>query len=133
MMSTRARQLSLVRRTPHHAQAEGAADAAVADWRDIEATLVPLIGKLGFVALYLRCIALRGKEDPWLRNAHEAGRGWDDFTALHVALRGRPDAEAAGAQRELLRVFHDVLTSLLGAPLVARLFPSLVSTRPTPP
>jgi hypothetical protein len=133
MMSTQVRRLSLVQRTPARANPGGAADEAIAAWRGIEATLVPLIGKLGFVALYLRCIALRGKEDPSLRKAHDAVHGWDDFAALHAALCDRPEAEAEDAQRKLLRVLHRVLTSLLGAPLVARLFPSIVSTEPGTP
>lgn len=127
MTSAQARSLAQIpREAANEARrhpAEGAVDTAVAAWRDIEAALVPLIGPLGFGALYQRCIALRSKEDPWLARAHRGVSGWDDFAALHVALGGRPDAEALVAHRELLRTLHEVLVSLLGEPLVARLLP----------
>lgn len=120
MASTRAQRLSLVERVPPHPEADGAADAAIEAWRQLEATLVPLIGRRGFVALYERCIALQSKQDPWLRHAHDSAQAWDDFHALQRTLGSRPGAQAALAQRQLLRVFREVLTSLLGAPLVAK-------------
>lgn len=126
MTSIAAHRLSLVGPARHLPQAEGAeADAAFDAWRQIEAALVPVIGTLGFGALYQRCIALRCKQDPWLQAVHDGTLHGDDFNALHQALCTRSEAQAAAAQGELLRVFHEVLTSLLGAPLVDRLLPPI--------
>ena len=106
-----------------------AADEAVATWRQIEATLAPVIGKLGFGALYQRCVAMRSKTDPWLGAAHQGVSGSDDFASLHVALSRCTGEEAARAQRELLRAFHDLLASLLGEPLTAKLLPPCAKPR----
>lgn len=109
------------------------ADEAVATWRQIEACLAPVIGKLGFSAMYLRCVALRSKSDPWLGEAHRGVIGSDDFAALHVALSRCTGDEAARAQRELLRAFHDLLVSLIGEPLTAKLLPASAKPRCAPP
>lgn len=123
MRSTAACRLSLVECLPGSPSGKIAADDAVDVWRDIEATLVPIMGKQGFSALYLRGIAVRSRQDPWLQSALAGTPDADAFAALHLALCSREHAEAAVAQRELVRMFHEVLTSLLGAPLVSRLLP----------
>ncbi len=110
-----------------------AADGAVLVWRDIDATLSPIIGKLGFAALYLRCVALRTKSDPWLGAAHKGVNAPDDFAALHVALSRRTGYDAELAHHELLRTFHELLAALIGEPLTARLLPAWQPEAPHAP
>lgn len=128
-MATAARHDGAAQRPPttNH---RTAADAAVAAWREIDETLSSVIGVYGFGALYLRCVELRSRQDPWLQDAQRGVSREDRFAALHAALSGRPRAEAEDAQRELLLTFHQKLGSLLGAPLAARLLSSAHPSEP---
>lgn len=124
---------------PHAANrvddAQRVADAAVLTWRGVDAALSPVIGHLGFAALYRRCIYLRRLADPDLAAAHEGVAGPDDFAALHVALSQRSGPEADRAQRELVQTLHDLLVTLIGEPLTTRLLRPVwggVSSAPDP-
>lgn len=123
-MSARARPRSSAAEARVPTGRHAAADAALAAWHEIKTSLTPVIGTLGFTAVYQRCVELRGIEDPWLAESHRLSRS-EDFAALHAALSRRPPAEAEAAQRELLLTFDRQLVSLLGAPLAARVLSSV--------
>lgn len=129
-MATAARRHDAGAQRPPVTDQQTAADAAVATWREIGDTLSSVIGEHGFAALYLRCVELRSRQDPWLQDGQRGVSREDRFAALHAALSGRPRAEAEDAQRELLLTFHQKLGSLLGAPLAARLLSSAHPSEP---
>ena len=96
------------------------ADAAVSQWRAIDAALAPIIGNLGVAALYHRSLFLSLKTHPWLD--HERSPDVLDLPALRAALlAARDPAEVPEASATLLRTFMELLTSLAGAPLAERL------------
>jgi hypothetical protein len=121
------------------ADRDGIAAAAVVTWRAIAATLTPIIGPLGFLALYGRAVKLAGAEHGWLSGADGLGIDAPAFPALHAALSQQPVAAAAAAHASLLNAFCGALSSLIGAALTERLLCTVwdppssgTSAEPTP-
>jgi hypothetical protein len=97
------------------------ADAAVSQWRAIDAALAPIIGNLGVAALYHRSLFLSKKVHPWLDQERGPDVPGMDMPALRALLAGRDPAEVSEASATLLRTFMGLLASLVGAPLAERL------------
>lgn len=106
-----------------HAGADGAqaAAAALVTWQGVEAALAPIVGKLGFSALYARALSLACVEHPLLRRLQAPASGASALPALHAVLLQQPVADAAAAHSSLLQTFCSVLSSLIGAALTERL------------
>lgn len=104
---------------------DGAAvDDVIATWHDIAATLVPLLGKQGFGAVFLRAVSLQAGEDRALAGAYRDAPHCDDFVGLRRALEHRSVPEVNAVHRALFGSLRVVLVSLLGEPLCARLCPA---------
>lgn len=103
------------------ADGAGIAAAAVATWRAMAAALSPIIGPLGFLALYGRAVKVAGAEHGWLSHAEGLGIDAPSFPALQSALSQQPVADAAAAHASLLHAFCGALSSLIGAALTERL------------
>ena len=103
--------------------ADGAriAAVAVATWRAMAQALTPIIGPLGFSALYGRALKLACDEHAWLAGIEGLATDSPTFPALHAALAQRPVVDAAAAHAGLLQSFCSVLSSLVGASLTERL------------
>jgi hypothetical protein len=99
---------------------ERLADDAVDRWRHIEGVLSPIIGRHGMGALFRRTVFLARRGHPWL--VVPAGSDTIDFEQLRAMLSGNP-SKAAHASADLFKTFTELLSSLIGAPLVARLLP----------
>jgi hypothetical protein len=106
------------------------ADVAVLTWRRHDAALSPIIGKLGFAAIYRHCVTQQAPQDPWLADAHAGASGTDDFAALHVALGNCRGRQAAFAQGALMKSFHELLILLIGKPLLRRALRSSAGLEP---
>lgn len=98
------------------------ADQAVQQWHAVMAALSRIIGNHGVSALYRRAMFLAQQTYPWLQPPAET-EGMD-LELLHGLLARREPAEALQASAALLRLFRDVLTSLIGVSLVERLLPA---------
>lgn len=105
------------------ASADEVAEAAVLIWRNTGASLAPIIGQQGVAALLRRSQYLMRDTHPWLACPADAP-GAPAFGALQSALRAHPAADSAQANGALLQVFHDLLSSLIGASLSERLLKS---------
>jgi hypothetical protein len=99
------------------------ADAAVAQWRAIDAALSPIIGRRGVAALYKRTVHLASAERPWLAAAYRGPLGPVDADALHAALALQTRARAAEASEAMAGIFRALLSSLIGAALTEHLLP----------
>ena len=100
------------------ADTEGVVDAALSQWREVFAALVPIIGQRGVAALFKRSLHLRQAEHPFLSlPAHPP----DDFVALRAALLQQTAGVAKAANGALLRTFVDLLGRLIGTALTERL------------
>jgi hypothetical protein len=108
----------------HRIGAEGdpaqVAAALAAVWHAVDATLSPLLGPLGVAAMYRRSLALSAQVHPWLPHPDAADPG-PDIAALAAALEGQDGARALAAGHAFLLAFQDLLASLVGASLGARL------------
>jgi hypothetical protein len=116
-----ARQAALVRSACEGAPPQMIAESAEAIWVDVAAALTPIIGSRGVGALYARSVSLLREEHGWLKSAYDGANGVGPFTALGAALEARAAAEAVAANGALLQTFYDLLASLIGGPLTARL------------
>jgi hypothetical protein len=107
------------------ADVEQIVDTVMAVWRETEDALSPIVGHRGVAALFHRSLKLVSAAHPWL----EAGLGGAldavDPKALAARLLQQPAAEAAAGGAALFQSLHDLLASLVGAPLTDRLLRSV--------
>jgi hypothetical protein len=114
-------QATFLRLAAEGASSQKMADAAVDEWRAIELSLSPIVGKSGVAALYKRAIHLIRDAYPWLAAAHDGNGPFGDFLPLHTALSQQNRANAIDANVALYTSFHNILISLIGASLTQRL------------
>ena len=108
--------------------AQEVAEAAVLIWRNIDAALAPIIGQQGVAALLRRSEYLLRDTYPWLAACPPDVPDAPAFDALQSVLGAQTAADAAQANGTLLQVFHDLLSSLIGASLSERLLRSAWTT-----
>jgi hypothetical protein len=100
-------------------------DTIMAVWRETEDALSPIIGQRGVAALFHRSLKLVSATHPWLAAGLGGALDAVDPKALRATLLQQPAAEAAAGGAALFRSFHDLLASLVGAPLTDRLLRSV--------
>jgi hypothetical protein len=100
---------------------EQLADAVMGIWREIEQALTPVIGARGVAALFNRSLKLASLAHPWLAAARGGALDAVDAAELRAALLRQPANAAAAGGVALFQSFHDLLASLIGAPLTQRL------------
>jgi hypothetical protein len=111
----------LAHRVAHGAAADEVAAALVDAWRDVDASLRPIIGQGGVVALFNRCRWLTAQDHAWLAAVpHEPAAGLD-LRTLQTLFAGQPAAVALACGNDMLQRFHELLSSLIGTPLTDRL------------
>lgn len=103
------------------ADAEQIAGESVAAWDAIHRAMAPVIGPRGSAALYHRTLHLGRATYPWLAAPCDTAAEPGDFGPLGRALASQPAAEAAAAHDAMLLAFLDLLSTLIGEPLAARL------------
>ena len=106
------------------------AGKAVAVWEAIHSAMAPVIGPRGSTALQRRSLHVARASYPWLDAVCEAAAAPGDFAALREALASRTAAEAAAAHDSMVLAFIELLTTLIGEPLTARLLQG-VGDRPS--
>ncbi len=108
---------------PFGEDARKVADAAVAQWRAIDAALSPIIGPRGVAALYKRTVHMASADRPWLAAAYGGPLHPIDVDALHSALALQSAARAAEASEVISAAFRALLSSLIGSDLTQQLMP----------
>jgi len=101
------------------------AAAVLAIWEEIDDALTPIVGPLGVVALYRRTVHLVAAQYPWLAGRDEGVLTDTDPAVLKSVLAQRSSAEAAAGGSAFLDTFHELLASLIGPSLTARLLRSV--------
>ena len=94
---------------------------AISLWRDIDASLAPIIGHRGVAALFGRSLHLTRSDHPWLAASHESAAQQIDFAALQSTLSQQTSANVITFNGALLQKFVDLLTNLIGGSLTERL------------
>lgn len=107
--------------------AESVADSARLLWEKIDLPLTRMVGEIGTISLFVRCIDLMQAEFPWLPQNHIAYPAENTiYQSLWDCLRTQDHAEALKACISLFATFFELLAALIGERLTARIF--LLST-----
>jgi len=118
-------QQPLAHRVDADADPAQIAAAVLAIWHDIDDALTPIVGPLGVVALYRRTVHLAAAQHPWLAGRDEGVLTDTDPAVLKSVLAQRSSTEAAAGGSAFLNTFHELLASLIGPSLTARLLRSV--------
>jgi hypothetical protein len=118
-------QQPLANRVGSDADATQIAAAVLAIWEEIDDALTPLIGPLGLAALYRRTVHLSAARHLWLAGRDEGVLTDTDPAVLKSLLAHRSSAEAAAGGSAFLDTFHELVASLIGPSLTARLLRSV--------
>ena len=82
--------------------------------------LAPLIGEVGVLAIFTRCVKLTQAEFPFLTRDTAAGPGERGPTPIWVALKQQEPATGRKASEALLTCFAGLLVRLIGERLAWR-------------
>nr|WP_241667594.1 hypothetical protein [Pseudomonas caspiana] len=134
-LSEESRQIvaSLVHRVGPNADIATVAQAIASILQDMDAALTPIIGQQGVVALYRRSLHLCASSHPRLAGTCDRVQAGMDLTALKSVLVEQSETDALFFGDVLLTTFYELLTTLIGPSLTARLLrgvwePSLSDT-----
>lgn len=100
------------------------ADGAVDHWSRLATQIILIVGDAGFDSLYARSVFLSQASYPWLAASSGASQRAPRFADLKTSLEAQTPALAREANSLLLITFTDILASLLGEPLTARILES---------
>lgn len=96
-------------------------DAELALWEQMATQIISIMGEGGFNSLYARSLFLTASVYPWL-TADSADPTTDQrFAQLRRSLEQQAPEQARAANRRLLTQFADILASLIGEQLTARI------------
>lgn len=106
------------------------ADAAVAQWLQIDQALHPIIGHRGVAALFNRSVKHTAARFPWLGQDPQDALAVVDPSVLKAALLLQTAAEATAGVDSLFQSLRDLLTSLVGSSLTDQLLRSVCAHSP---
>lgn len=112
---------SLAHRIGRSAEGASVVDAIVSILEEISAALVPILGSKGVAALYRRSLYLCATAHPSFADAFEDASARMDLTRLKVLLLEQDRAEVVLFGEHLLKAFYELLATLIGPSLTARL------------
>lgn len=95
------------------------AERANFTWEQVQSRLAPVIGEDGFRVLFARSLHRARIDHPWL--ALEAAEDNAPFSMLKASLGSQTHARAEEGSRALMNHFNELLNSLIGKDLAARL------------
>lgn len=110
----------LARRLEINADTAQLAEAIVTIWGEIDRVLTPILGHRGVAALYKRSLFLTALQYPCLADIHQGVQAEMSLAELKSLLAQQSDLNAA-AGNAIFQMFHELLTSLVGASLTERL------------
>jgi hypothetical protein len=115
---------SIARRFGVDADAAHIAGVMISIWQEIEAVLIPVIGRGGFVALYGRGLHLASSVYPWLVVTPDPLEPMG-FIALRAAVARQDNTQASAGCTAFLQTFHELLDNLVGSFLTEQLLGSV--------
>lgn len=134
-LSEESRQIlaSLTHRVGPNADIATTAQAIASILQNMDTALTPIIGHQGVAALYRRSLHLCAANHPRLASTCDRVQAGMDLTALKSVLVEQSEADALFFGEVLLTTFYELLTTLIGPSLTARLLrgvwePSLSDT-----
>ncbi|CAD5201954.1 hypothetical protein [Pseudomonas sp. FEN] len=134
-LSKESRQIvaSLAHRVGPNADIEKVAQAIIATLQEMGAALTPIIGQQGVAALYRRSLHLCTSTHPRLAGTYDSAQAAMELTVLSSVLVEQSETDALFFGEVLLTTYYQLLTTLIGPSLTARLLsgvwePSLSDT-----
>lgn len=134
-LSEESRQIvaSLAHRVGPNADIERVAYAIISTLQDMDEALSPIIGQQGVAALHRRSLHLCVSTHPRLAGTYDSVQPTMDLRVLSSVLVEQSDNDALFFGEVLLTTFYELLTTLIGPSLTARLLrdvwePSLSDT-----
>jgi hypothetical protein len=100
---------------------EGVVDGAVVLWEQLATHIISIIGESGFNSLYARSIFLAQSTFPWLVATSTSPQTDCRFTDLRSSFEGQTPVQTSEANKLLLIIFTDILTSLIGEQLTTQI------------
>jgi hypothetical protein len=124
---------ALAHRIGPNADSARIAQAIVSTLQAVEAALTPIIGPQGVAALYRRSLKLCASRHPRVAHISDRVQASLDLHALDSQLVTESEADALYFGEVMLTTFYELLTTLIGPSLTARLLrdvwePSLSDT-----
>ncbi|WP_207850021.1 MULTISPECIES: hypothetical protein [unclassified Pseudomonas] len=124
---------ALAHRIGPNADSARIAQAIVSTLQAVEAALTPIIGLQGVAALYRRSLKLCASRHPRVAHISDRVQASLDLHALDSQLVTESEADALYFGEVMLITFYELLTTLIGPSLTARLLrdvwkPSLSDT-----
>ncbi|WP_242485721.1 hypothetical protein [Pseudomonas sp. TH41] len=116
---------SLIHRVGPNADIAKTAHAIVATVQEMDTALTPIIGHQGVAALYRRSVHLCVSTHPRLAGTYDRVQAAMDLTVLTSVLVEQSEADALFFGEVLLTTFYELLTTLIGPLLTARLLRSV--------
>lgn len=116
------RRQIIERLTAH--QSDHAAEAVECLWAPLATQIISIVGAGGFESLYARSVFLCQATFPWLSGKSASAQTDAWLVDLKNRLQGQSPALTNAANRLLLITFTDLLASLIGEPLTARILNS---------
>jgi hypothetical protein len=116
---------ALARRMREGATSHQVASEVVGLLQGSHATLAPIIGTAGVVALYRRSLLLAARSYPWLADLLADSGTAFDVEALTAALAGQEGDAAALGGGLLIETFYRLLSGVIGPTLTRKLLPFL--------
>lgn len=122
-LSEESRQIvaSLTHRVGPNADIATVAEAIASILQAMDAALSPIIGQQGVAALYRRSLHLCVSKHSRLAGTYDSVQAFPDLTALKSVLVEQSEADALFFGEVLLTTFYELLTTLIGPSLTARL------------
>lgn len=90
-------------------------------WEQLETKLISLIGENGFQSLYVRSVHLTRATYPWIVEGNPAQPSENRFAGLKNSLAGHEREVASAASILLLTTLVDIISLLIGDPLITRI------------
>ena len=114
-------------------QSDQAVDAVAYMWAPLAAQIISIVGAGGFDSLYARSLFLCQTTFPWLTGSSASAQSNAWLVDLKNRLQAQSPALAGEANCLLLLTFTNLLASLIGEPLTARILNSAweITTRDT--
>jgi hypothetical protein len=100
---------------------DAGADGAIRLWDLMATQIISIVGEGGFNALYARSVFLTQSSHPWLAADAPSPATGSRFADLKTSLQAQAPAQADAANMQLMITFTDILASLIGEPLTARI------------
>lgn len=96
--------------------------ASMEIWEQVSLPLSRMIGRLGVVSLFERCVSLQALKHAWLPHGNKAVLDDSLYTGVWEGMRQQTPEVALATSIEIFSCFFELLSTLIGERLTMRVF-----------